>query len=110
MRPETEENSWLRYAKTLMKLDLALLPGRRLTSLQLSRHNPARLHGSSSGKSLINEIVSFVMSSLGAMSFFTSGSNDDLTTDNTHDIFVALQRKAHIVAVLLGFQSEGIVV
>lgn len=50
------------------------------------------------------------MSSLGAMSFFVSGSDDSLTTDNTHDIFVALQRKAHVVAVLLGFESEGIVV
>jgi len=50
------------------------------------------------------------MNSLGAMSFFASGSNDSLTTNNTHDIFVALQHKAHIVAVLLGFESEGIVV
>ena len=100
----------MRYAKTLTRLDTALSPGMGLTSLQLSRHNPARWHGSSSGKSFISEITSFAMSSLGAMSFFVSGSDDSLTTDNTHDIFVALQRKAHVVAVLLGFESEGIVV
>lgn len=84
-----EENSWLRYAKTLMTLDLALPPGEGLTSLQLTRHSPARWHGSSSGRSLINEITSLVMCSLGAMSCFASGSNAVLFTDNAHDIFVA---------------------
>ena len=64
----TEENSPLRYAKALDNVRPSTDIGRGLTSLQFSRHNTARWHGSSSGRSLIKEITSLVMSALGAAS------------------------------------------
>lgn len=96
--------------RPLIMLDLALRPGREPTSLQLSRHNLARWHGSSSGSSLINETTSLVMSSLGAVSCFSSGLNGVWATGSTHDILVALLRKAHILTVLLDSLPEGMVV